>query len=68
MNENENTLWRDEWIPVSEAAKEVGVRAGKISSLIKDGALQTRQNPIDKRQVLVERKAVYELFRRKLNQ
>ncbi len=61
-----DTLWRDEWITVTQAAKEVGVRPGKMSNLVRDGALITKQNPIDKRQVLVERKAVYELFRKKL--
>ena len=63
---NNDSEWREQWITVTQAASEIGVRPGKISGLIRDRALETQSNPIDKRQVLVSRKAVYELFRKKL--
>lgn len=67
MNSNEAEVWRNEWIPVTQAAREVGTYAGKISKQIRQGNLQSQQDPLDERVVLVQRRAVYELFRRSLN-
>ena len=57
--------WREEWIPVGQAAQELSVHPGKLSNLIKGGHLETKKDVLDQRKTLVQRQAVYELFRRK---
>lgn len=58
--------WREEWITITQAASEVHVSTGKMSRLVKQGRFQTQRNPYDERQVLVQRQAVYEYFRKPL--
>jgi len=66
MNSNDAEEWRNEWIPVTQAAREVKTYAGKISKLIKQGKLQSQADPLDERVVLVQRQAVYQMFRKSL--
>jgi hypothetical protein len=67
MNSNDAEQWRNEWIPLSVAAQEVHVSVGKISRLVKNRKFQTQTNPYDERQVLVQRQAVYEYFRKPIS-
>jgi hypothetical protein len=67
-NTNDTEEWRNEWISVSQAAKEVGVNPNKFSRLIRNGILQTQNNPYDEREKLVQRVAVYNHFRKRLTQ
>lgn len=66
MNSNDAEEWRNEWIPVTQAAREVKTYAGKISKLIKQGKLQSQADPLDERVVLVQRQVVYQMFRKSL--
>lgn len=56
--------WRQEWIPVGKAVEELKVHPSKLSKMIKNKLLETRNDPLDERKVLVQRQAVYELFRK----
>lgn len=67
MSNNDAIEWREEWISVSQAAKEVGVNPNKFSRLIRQGTLQTQNNPYDEREKLVQRQAVYNHFRKPLS-
>lgn len=68
MNSSDNEEWRDEWISISRAANEVGVRPDKVSKLVRQGKLQSQDNPYDEREKLVQRVAVYRHFRKPLSQ
>jgi Helix-turn-helix domain len=48
-------------ITMTEAAEQLGVSLVKLRSLVRDGVLPVRDNPLDKRQKLVPVSAVEEL-------
>jgi DNA-binding MarR family transcriptional regulator len=43
----------EQWVPLTEAAKEIGVSAAKLSRMAKDGRVSTRKDPYDERKTLV---------------
>jgi hypothetical protein len=43
----------EEWVPMSEAAKRLGVSAPKLSRLVSKGKVGTREDPYDERVKLV---------------
>jgi hypothetical protein len=45
---------REEWVPMSEAAKIVGVNLSKISRLASQGKIRSQNNPYDERTRLVD--------------
>ncbi len=49
------------WVPLSTAAKRVGVSQSKLSRMVKLGQIESRKNPRDERQTLVN---IVELQRR----
>lgn len=49
------------WITLSEAAKLLGVWRSKMSALVADGHLRTKDDPLDKRVKLVRRDDVLAL-------
>jgi len=53
----------EEWVTMKEAAKSVGTSASKISRLASIGAIEVRENIIDRRLKLVNLEQVKELFR-----
>lgn len=42
-----------EWVPITEAARRIGVSHPKLSRLVKGGRIESRLNPFDDRQTLV---------------
>lgn len=40
-------------VPMTEAARRLGVSVVKIRSLVRDGVLPVRANPLDKREKLI---------------
>lgn len=48
-------------VPMTEAAKRLGVSAVKIRSLVREGVLPVRANPLDKREKLIPTDAIEEL-------
>ncbi len=53
---------KDQWIPLSEAARRVGVSQAKLSRMVKLGKVETKKNPRDERQTLVNLVQLNRLF------
>jgi hypothetical protein len=53
----------EQWITMKDAAKAVGTSPSKISRLASIGAIEVRENVIDRRLKLVNLEQVTELFR-----
>lgn len=52
----------DEWIRITDAAKELGVSASKLSRMARDGKLSSRKDAYDERVTLLSRKELNERF------
>lgn len=55
-------LATEQWIPLSEAARRVGVSQAKLSRMVKLGQLKTKKNPKDERQTLVDLNQLQSIF------
>jgi hypothetical protein len=54
---------QQEWVPMSEAAKAIGVNLSKISRLASQGKIKSQNNPYDERTRLVDMVEVRKYFR-----
>jgi excisionase family DNA binding protein len=54
----------DDVLTITETARRLGVSRHKVWTLVKDGTLPARQNPLDRREKLVPLDAVEELAAR----
>jgi len=55
-------LATEQWIPLTDAARRVGVSQAKISRMVKLGKIKTKKNPKDERQTLVDLNELNKLF------
>lgn len=53
-----------EWVPLTKAAKDIGVKYSKLSRWAKIGRIQSRKNPFDERQTLVDMVELRAIFKR----
>ncbi len=44
----------ENWVPLSQAAARVGVSQAKLSRMVKQGKIKTKQDPKDERKTLVD--------------
>jgi Helix-turn-helix domain len=54
---------REGWLTLTEAGRRLGVSRATVGRLIRQGALPTMPNPLDKRQKLVPESAIHRLER-----
>ena len=47
-------LATEQWIPLSEAARRVGVSQAKLSRMVKQGKIKIKRDPKDERKTLVD--------------
>lgn len=52
----------EEWVPLTQAAKRIGVSATKLSLMAKKGRFETRRDAKDERKTLVNMAELYEIF------
>jgi hypothetical protein len=52
-----------EWVPLTQAANNIGVKYSKLSRWTKNGRIQSRKNPFDERQTLVDMVELRQIFR-----
>lgn len=55
-------LATEQWIPLSEAARRVGVSQAKLSRMVAQGRIKTKKNPKDERQTLVDLNELQAIF------
>lgn len=53
---------KEEWLPMTEAAKEVGVSVAKLSNMAKRGRFDTAKDPRDERVTLVNMTQLRQIF------
>jgi len=53
-----------EWIPLTEAAKRIGVSHGKLSRMAKQSRISSQKNPFDERETLVNMAELNRIFKR----
>lgn len=53
-----------EWVPLTEAADKIGVKYSKLSRWVKHGRIESRKNPFDERQTLVDIVELRRIFKR----
>lgn len=53
-----------EWVPLTQAAKDIGVPYTKLSRWAKSGRIQSQKNPFDERQTLVDMVELRSIFKR----
>ncbi len=58
MNEQES----EQWMPMRQAAKRLGITPNKISRLAEKGKIKTRRTPLDERVRLVDLNELKALF------
>lgn len=51
-----------EWVKMSDAAQEFGVSISKLRRMAANGEISTKDNPRDRRVVLVDRKELQKIF------
>jgi hypothetical protein len=44
---------QEQWMPLTEAAKEIGISAAKLSRMVRDGKVASQKDPYDERRTLV---------------
>ena len=44
----------EQWMPLTEAARRVGVSQAKLSTMAKNGKIKTKKDPKDERKTLVD--------------
>jgi DNA-binding MarR family transcriptional regulator len=44
----------EQWIPLSEAARRVGVSQARLSTMVKNGEIKSRKDPKDRRKTYVD--------------
>lgn len=54
---------QEQWVTMSEAAKEIGVALSKISRLAAQGKIKSQTNPYDERTKLVDLVELRRYFR-----
>lgn len=54
---------QEQWVTISEAAKEIGVTLSKISRLATAGKIKSKTNPYDERTRLVDLVEIRKYFR-----
>jgi DNA-binding MarR family transcriptional regulator len=52
----------EQWIPLSEAARRVGVSQAKLSRMVKLGQIKTKRDPKDERKTLVDLNELNAIF------
>ena len=52
----------EEWVPLTQAAKRIGVSSTKLSQMAKRGRFQTRKDPRDERKTLVNMVELHKIF------
>jgi hypothetical protein len=52
----------EQWVPLVEAARKMGISASKLSGMARRGEVQSRKDPKDKRKVLVDLAELRKLF------
>lgn len=55
-------LATDQWLPLSEAARRVGVSQAKLSRMVKLGQITTKKDPKDERKTLVDLNELNRIF------
>jgi DNA-binding MarR family transcriptional regulator len=59
----ENTMPVEQWVTMSEAAKELQIPVSKISRLAASNVIEVRQNKVDRRLRLVNLTEIRELLK-----
>jgi hypothetical protein len=54
---------QEQWVTMSEAAREIGVTLSKISRLASQGKIKTQANPFDERTRMVDLIELRKYFR-----
>ncbi len=52
----------DQWLPLTEAARQIGISAAKLSRMAKEGRVNTQKDPYDERLVLVNMEELRRMF------
>lgn len=52
----------EEWKPLTEAAKEIGISAAKLSGLVRKGKANSKKDPYDERVTLVDMEQLRQMF------
>lgn len=52
----------EQWIPLVEAARKIGISASKLSGMASKGEVKTKRDPKDKRKVLVDLNELNRIF------
>ena len=52
----------DQWVPMTEAARQIGISAAKLSRMAKEGKVNTQKDPYDERLVLVNMEELRRIF------
>ena len=50
------------WLPLTEAAREIGISSAKLSGLVKKGRVEARKDPYDERVTLVNMAQLRAMF------
>jgi DNA-binding MarR family transcriptional regulator len=52
----------EQWVPLVEAARKIGISPSKLSGMASRGEVKTRKDPKDKRKVLVDLNELNRIF------
>ena len=52
----------EDWKPLVEAAREIGISPSKLSGLVQRGKVSSRKNPYDERVTLVDMEQLRRMF------
>ncbi len=48
------TVAQEQWIPLTEAARRIGVSQARLSTMVKNGEIKSRKDPKDRRKTYVD--------------
>jgi hypothetical protein len=62
INKEVHMMNTEQWLPIHEAARLLGVKKDKLARLAREQTIRSRTNPLDKREKLVEVSEIKKLY------
>ncbi len=62
MAQSNEPVSNEEWVPLTQAATEIGISAAKLSRMAKEGRVKTQKDPYDERKTLVDLVELHQIF------
>ena len=62
MAQSNEPISNEEWVPLTQAAGEIGISAAKLSRMAKEGRVKTQKDPYDERKTLVDLVELRQIF------